>query len=120
MKVIIAGSRDIPKATSHVLDALELAMADGTITEISEVVSGTAKGVDQAGENVALWLGVPVKKFPADWDQFGKSAGVIRNVQMAEYADALVAVWDGKSAGTKNMIDEANKRNLKVYLHIIE
>lgn len=52
---------------------------------------------------------IPVKRFPADWDRHGRAAGPIRNCQMAQYADALIAIWDGKSRGTKNMIDEMNK-----------
>ena len=56
--------------------------------------------------------------FLADWDQFGKSAGYKRNIQMAEHADALIAIWDGKSKGTMHMITEACKRNLRVHLEI--
>ena len=55
-----------------------------------------------------------MRVFPADWDKYGKRAGYLRNVQMAEYADALLAFWDGESRGTKNMIDEALSRGLKV------
>lgn len=51
---------------------------------------------------------------PADWDLYGKSAGFKRNVQMAEYADALVAFWDGASSGTKHMIETAQKMGLDV------
>ena len=54
--------------------------------------------------------------FPADWDKHGRAAGPIRNKQMADYADVLIAVWDGKSRGTKNMIDEMNKLMKPVYI----
>jgi hypothetical protein len=55
---------------------------------------------------------VPLKIFPAQWSIYGKGAGYIRNREMAQYADALIAFWDGKSKGTKNMIDEAKKQGL--------
>jgi Protein of unknown function (DUF2493). len=71
---------------------------------VDEVVSGTARGADTAGEAWAEHHGVPVERFPADWDEHGKSAGPIRNQEMADYADAVVAIWDGKSSGTHNMI----------------
>lgn len=74
--------------------------------------------MDKDGEYYAKCNKIPVKQFPADWDQFGKAAGHIRNKQMAEYADALVAVWDGKSPGTKNMITTMQSLNKPVYIYI--
>ena len=111
MKVIIAGSRDIIDFV-HVMDAIMFAKFD-----ITEVVSGGAVGVDQNGEQWATDCDIPVKKFPADWNQFGKSAGYKRNVQMAEYADALLAVWDGFSRGTNHMIDIMNKKGKPVFIY---
>lgn len=111
MKTIIAGSRGI---TEYGIVALAVALSGFKVTE---VVSGTARGVDLLGERWAALNGVPVAKFPADWDGFGKQAGFVRNTFMAEYADALVAVWDGKSAGTKSMIHLAERELLAVYIH---
>jgi hypothetical protein len=111
MKVIIAGSREI---TSYVV--VQLAVA-GSGFDITEVVSGTARGVDQLGELWAFENDIPVKRFPADWKKYGKSAGYKRNQQMAEYADALIAIWDGKSAGTGHMISIAKMKQLPVYVH---
>jgi hypothetical protein len=54
--------------------------------------------------------------FPADWKTHGKAAGPIRNRQMAKNAEALIALWDGNSRGTKNMIETATKLGLKVYV----
>lgn len=110
MKTIIAGSRSITdyKIVFQAIVASRFA--------ITEVVSGKARGVDTLGEQFAFEWHLPVKFFPADWESFGKSAGYVRNVQMAEYADALIAIWDGKSRGTKNMIDIANRSKLKVHL----
>lgn len=110
MKVIIAGSRDI-----NDYSLVEEAIEDSQYT-ISEVVSGKAKGVDYLGEVYAKRKHIPVKDFPADWDTYGKAGGPIRNEQMAKYADALIAIWDGESKGTKNMIDAAKKAGIYVYV----
>ena len=59
-------------------------------------------------------MGYSVKEFPAQWNEFGKRAGYIRNEEMAKYADACVAFWDGESKGTKHMIDLANKHKIEV------
>ena len=110
VKVIVAGSRSIADI-KVVTQAIE-----ESGFEVDEVVSGTARGVDTIGEEWAKSKGIPVKKFPADWNGLGKRAGFVRNAEMADYADALVAVWDGKSRGTENMIEQAKKKGLKVYV----
>ncbi len=84
---------------------------------MTEVVSGCARGVDKLGEKLGDSLGLPVKRFPTDWKTYPKAAGPIRNKQMGDYADALIAIWDGKSTGTKHMIDYATKKGLKVYVY---
>lgn len=114
MKTIIAGSRTIIDY-NKVLTAI--IKSDINITE---VVSGSAKGVDELGEKYAKSKNIPLKIFKADWNKFGKSAGMIRNAEMANYANALIAIWDGKSVGTKNMIELAHKRNLKVFVVLIK
>jgi len=113
MRVIIAGSRNIVN-----YDIVEEAIEKSKFT-ISEVVSGAAKGVDTLGEEWAENNKKYCKRFPADWDTYGKSAGIIRNVHMADYADALIAVWNGSSRGTQHMIKTAKDRNLKVFVHLI-
>lgn len=110
MKTIIAGSREIVD-----FNCVLKAVADCGWT-ITEVVSGGARGVDTLGEQYAKSFNIPMKRFPADWNQHGRSAGVIRNREMANYAQALIAIWDGNSRGTKNMIDEASKKGLRVYV----
>lgn len=72
------------------------------------------------GELWAKKHGIPVAPFPADWNKFGKRAGAIRNADMAMYADALVAVWDGKSRGTRDMIKKAEALGLKFYVKRID
>lgn len=110
MKVIIAGSRTINSIT-----LVEQAIEESGF-EITEVVSGKAEGVDKLGEFYAEKNDLYIKSFWADWHRYGKAAGPIRNRQMAEYADALIAIWDGKSKGTLNIIKEANKKGLKVFV----
>jgi len=82
--------------------------------DIEQVVSGTARGADRVGEQFAERFGIELKRFPADWKRWGKSAGAIRNAEMAEYADALIAFWDGESKGTQHMIKVATKKGLEV------
>jgi hypothetical protein len=110
MKVIVAGSRGIDDY-DRVAEAIAASGYD-----VTELVSGTARGVDTLGERWAREHGVPVTRMPADWDEHGRAAGPIRDREMAAYGDALVAVWDGQSAGTRSMLREAYSRNLEMYL----
>lgn len=114
MKVIIAGSRTI-RSVDHALGMVRDAVAQSGF-QIAEVVSGMAQGIDCAGWYWAKDQNIPIKEFPADWYTHGKAAGPIRNNQMAEYADALIAIWNGQSRGTKHMIEAAKKRGLKVFV----
>lgn len=113
MKTIIAGSRGI-KNYDDVLDGIYKAN-----WVLEEVVSGTAKGVDSFGERYASYIGIPIKRFPANWEKHGKSAGYKRNVEMAKYADAVIVIWDGKSKGAKHMIDIALSHKLLTLVYII-
>jgi hypothetical protein len=81
------------------------------------VISGTAYGADRAGEKWAEQRNIEVIKFPAEWDKYGLSAGPRRNREMAENADALVAIWDGLSRGTESMIHAAKKRKLRMMVY---
>lgn len=114
MKVIIAGTRDF-----HDYDVVCKAIANSWY-EITEVVSGGATGVDALGERWGKERGLPVTVFPAQWQTYGKKAGPIRNAEMAEYADALVAVVSGPSPGTRGMIKISLERGLKVYVHEVK
>lgn len=111
MKVIIAGSRGI---TDY--EMIERAVESSKFV-ITEVVSGTARGVDTLGEEWAINHFIPISRFPADWNTHGKSAGYKRNLKMGEYADALIAIWDGKSPGTKHMIDIMKKLNKPYFVY---
>lgn len=102
-KVIIAGSRefDCYEIVRDIMDELILE----TNSVPTEIISGTAKGADTMGETYAKELGIPIKRFPANWNKHGKKAGHLRNIEMAEYGEQLVAFWDGQSPGTKQMIE---------------
>lgn len=111
MRTIIAGSRTITNP-----DLVELAVILSGF-RITEVVSGGARGADALGEQWASANKVKVRRFPADWEGEGKQAGANRNKRMAEYASALVAVWDGRSSGTRHMIWAARRVGLKVFVY---
>ena len=112
MKVIVAGGRGfknyrfLSKSLKEELDP----------DEDNEIISGTAKGGDKLGERFAKQYGIRLKLFPADWDKHGKRAGYLRNVEMADYGDMLIAFWDGISKGTEHMINIAVEKGLIVII----
>lgn len=117
MKLIIAGSRNI---TEYFYLLLAMRLQDVVNEhEITEIVSGRALGVDRLGERYAHLRGIPVKSFPADWNLYGRSAGVLRNNKMARYADAAVIVWDGQSRGTSHMIAAMKLVNKPCYVYTV-
>jgi len=111
-RVIVAGGRDF-NDYNLLKSKLDYALRN-RIDEGITIVSGTARGADSLGERYAKEKGYPIDSKPADWNKYGKSAGYIRNKEMADNADALMAFWDGKSRGTRHMIDTALKQGLKV------
>jgi hypothetical protein len=113
MKTIIAGSREI-RDYSILIEAVKECP-----WEITEVVSGTAQGPDRLGQRYARENKLPLYNFPAAWKRHGVVAGVIRNTEMAKNAQALLAIWDGRSTGTSHMISEARKLNLHVYIKYV-
>ncbi len=115
MRVIIAGGREVTGDRADELVREAISQGEWA-SEISEIIHGAASGIDSAAHRVCegVW---PVTPVPADWKTHGKAAGPIRNRKMAGMADALIAIWDSKSRGTKNMIEEARKAGLKVHIH---
>lgn len=107
-KVIIAGGRDFNDLK------LLVATCDRILKNKTnvEVVSGVARGADRLGEVYAYSKGWRVKRFPARWEDYGKSAGAIRNSEMANYADAAIVFWNGRSPGTRDMISKAQKKGM--------
>jgi len=120
MKLIIAGSRDIINGVHLLNGILKFGLCN---KNISEIVSGRCKGVDLLGEDFATFHKIPIKSFPVKWKlPNGKTdyeAGKKRNVLMAYYADALLAVWDGKSSGTRHMIKTMRTLGKPYWVHII-
>ena len=122
MKIIIAGCRDIEgeRARWAVLSAM---MNSGFVDDVDsgkvEIIHGGCRGIDEAAQR-EFEETYKVTTVVADWDKHGKAAGPIRNRKMAEMADALVAIWDGKSRGTKNMIDVATEKGLKVFVYRVD
>lgn len=113
MKLIIAGSRGIVRPVT-----LRAAILwSGWRDEITEVVSGMARGVDTLAAEYAEEHGLPLAKFYARWNVFGRDAGFIRNEDMARYGERLLAVWDGVSGGTSHMIRCAKERGLPVRVY---
>ena len=126
LRVIIAGGRnfnDFPLLMNKCIEIIaEEAKKDDSLEKI-RIVSGTARGADKLGEQCAQIAHYDVSRFSADWDTYGKSAGYRRNAEMAKFASedgnigVLIAFWDGKSRGTKHMIDLAKRYGLD--LHIV-
>ena len=115
-RIIVAGGRDF---TDYALlsETLDVILKRYTLREV-QIVSGCCRGADALGEQYAREHGIPVVRFPADWQAYGKAAGPIRNRKMAEYASEgegiLVAFWDGKSRGTASIIRLAEKYGLQI------
>ena len=109
MKLIIAGGRLFDD-----YKLLESTVQAGYDWGVVEIVCGEARGADALGRRFGEnWL-LKVHSFPANWDKYGKSAGYRRNAEMADFADGLLAFWDGKSKGTGHMIDLAKKKGIEV------
>ena len=107
MKILIAGSRTI---TDMDILLKVIKLSGYKITSSDEIVSGGARGVDTLAEIYAKNNGIPIKIFKPDWDKYGKSAGVIRNYEMAKYCDGAIVIHNG-SNGSLNMIRNLIKFN---------
>ena len=115
-RVIVCGSRNFTDK-EICFKALDQLLGENPNVEI---VSGHAKGADQFGEEYAALHGIPTKVFLSDWKRYGRGAGLIRNQEMLAYSkeesSLVVAFWDGKSKGSKNMIETASAEGVKVYI----
>lgn len=116
-RLIIAGSRGIVDPDAEVANAIARSpFHEGNVVV---VLSGGARGVDRAGERWARQHGIPVRRYRAAWSHLGRRAGPVRNEDMARNADALLAIWDGESPGTRNMMELAYHIGLNVYASAI-
>lgn len=110
MKIAIIGSRNFA-------DIARIDKFVSWLTKDCVVVSGGARGVDKLAELAAKKYGLPTKIFYADWDTYGKSAGFRRNGTIVEFADVVVAFWDGASKGTQDSIEKAGKLGRDVFVY---
>jgi len=110
--IIIAGSRDF-NDYEKLKEVCDYMLSKKKETHNIIIISGGARGADKLGEQYAKERGYVLQQYPANWDKDGKMAGFIRNVEMATVADACICFWDGKSKGTKHMIETARKKKLK-------
>lgn len=108
MKVAVIGSRGLS------VDHLEKYLP----TETTEIVSGGAQGVDTCARDYALAHGLKLTEFLPEYDKYGRGAPLRRNITIIEHADLVLAFWDGKSRGTKFVIDNCKKRNVPVRVYI--
>lgn len=121
-RVIIAGGRDFDDE-EMLYDAMFQLYGDSDYHYDSAylynyvIVSGGARGADKLGETWATRWGFPVEVHPALWDKHGPQAGILRNIEMAKVSNVLVAFWDGKSKGTKHMINTALREGLEVHVY---
>ena len=120
MKLIIAGSRTFNFDHDFIHEAIYAVNNYQSKFPDLEIVSGGAQGIDAAAKEYAQAWKKTYTEFPADWDAHGKAAGPIRNKQMAEYADALLLVWNGESKGSASMKNEMLKLKKPVYEIIIK
>lgn len=110
-KILICGSRSISD-TKFINQQINLYLKELSL-DIKEVViiEGGARGVDTIAKYWAMFNNIPYEEYPADWNKYGKSAGIVRNKIMVENANYVLILWDGKSKGTKNDIDLCKKLN---------
>ena len=118
MKIVIAGSRHFTnyECAEKFIDDCLLQLC---INEEVIVLSGTCRGADKLGELYASKHSLTIKFYPPEWSKYGKGAGVIRNQEMAEYCDVIICFWDGKSKGTKALIDYGNKLKKPLFVYPI-
>ena len=108
VRVVVAGSRSFQ---NYPLMCKEL---DKIKDRIECIVSGDAAGADTYGCMYAHDNNIPIRHCPADWQKYGTAAGYVRNKQMGDYGDELVAFWDGVSPGTNDIINYMKKLGKKV------
>lgn len=114
MKVAIVGSRDFNDY--EYLEACMESIFFHEANSIDWIISGSARGADRLGEKYAWMHSIPLKVFPAMWDEYGKKAGYLRNIDIVDAADIICAFWDGESKGTKHTIDIAKKKGKTVHI----
>lgn len=114
MKICVCGSRTITNY-KIIEQGINNILRENNFLA-TELISGCATGPDKLGETWAAKNGVNIVRMPADWKKYGLSAGYIRNCQMADISDIIISFWDGKSRGSKHMIDYCKKISKKIFI----
>jgi len=111
MNTVIFGSRSI------VSKQIVFGIIDSCPWAITGIISGMAAGPDSIAWDYAKEKRIRRKAFPADWIAEPTQAGFIRNKEMAEWkhTEAGIMIWDGKSGGSKDMLELMNKSKYPVY-----
>ena len=104
MKIAVIGSRGLK------VDNLEKYLPE----ETTEIVSGGAKGIDTCAREYALAKGLKLTEFLPEYAKYGRIAPLKRNLQIIDYADCVLAFWDGRSRGTEYVIKQCREKNKKV------
>ncbi len=107
MKVAVIGSRTL--YVSNLQDYLP--------SNTTEIVSGGAKGIDACARLYALMNNVKLKEFLPNYEKYGNKAPLVRNIEIIEYADTVIAFWDGKSSGTAYVIENCKKMNIPIKVY---
>lgn len=115
LKLIVAGGRDFNDYQLLSQCIMDIALVEYPDRAIS-IVSGMAKGADSLGYMFAVENNVRKYIFPANWNQYGKRAGMLRNKEMGNFSDVLLAFWDGQSRGTQQMIQFMGSLNKPVHI----
>ncbi len=89
-------------------------------SNVSEIVSGGAKGIDSCAADFAKANHIKLTEFLPEYEKYGRSAPLKRNLQIIDYADLVLAFWDGSSRGTKFVIDNCKKKNKKVKVFVLK
>ena len=110
MKIAVIGSRGLN------VDNLGKYLPD----EVTEIVSGGAKGIDTCAREYANAKGIKMTEFLPEYKKYGKNAPLKRNLQIIDYADLVLSFWDGQSKGIKYVIDNCKKRNKKVVVYTVK
>ncbi|MBE6782575.1 MAG: DUF2493 domain-containing protein [Ruminococcaceae bacterium] len=117
-RVVVAGCRDYFDY-EEAEKFIDLCVSEWSKEHTLVFVSGTCEGADRLGERYAIRHGYRLECYPANWKSFGKCAGPIRNHQMAEISDYVICFWDGRSRGTKSMIEIAEKLGKTIKIKMI-
>lgn len=108
MRVAIVGSRGLSVTN------LEKYLPNG----VTEIVSGGAKGIDTCAREYAVSNGIKLTEFLPEYEKYGRSAPLKRNITIIENADLVLAFWDGTSRGTKFVIDNCKSRGIPVKIFV--